>query len=195
MAEKDVIMKVFRKLLALVVIAAALSHSALAVDLSVSTRLFNAKPGEWIRYATPGRSDIISVVSNEGEGENALITLLIFTEVLRPYSSSSSLLRVGGSFLMERALDAPGENTTFADGEIMYGDKPMKVKIVTYTEPDMTGLWYLSEEIPVSGIVKLERFFNNTPDDKGSLTVDSYGWTPKHKLPDPAGVTDIIDFR
>ena len=195
MAEKDVIMKVFRKLLPLAVIAAALSHSAPAVDLSVSTRLFDAKPGEWIRYVTPGRSDIISVVSNEGEGENALITLLVFTESQKPYSSRSSLLRVGGSFLMQKGLDAPDENTTFSDGEITYGGKPMKVKIVTYTEPEMTGVWYLSEEVPVSGIVKLERFFNNTPDDKGSLIVESYGWTPKHELPDPAGVTDVIDFR
>lgn len=190
-AEKDCDMRTIRRLspYALLLVF-LLPASAAAIELNVTTRLLDAAPQSWIRYDTTNRRDTISVVSNDRRGDDVLVTLMVFSEILEPYSSHVSLHKYSGRRIRELAVDLD-EDTTVRDGEMSLLGEIVQVKVLSYTYNGIFLEWYVHDAVPLSGVARTRQYPVENPDAAVGLTISGYGWEPDGKLPDPATATDI----
>lgn len=155
-----------------ILVAAALLFTACgaAPALDITINLLNATPGSWTRRHRPNNHKETEYVENaEGTGESMVVTL----RLLRHHDghvTGNEVVRVPGSYIMEKGLgagDVPTRTETVEYKGIVY-----TANVLENSTPGSTGTFYLSDQIPVNGILRIDIGRTVT------LWTDAYGSEP-----------------
>lgn len=164
-------------------VAAALLFAACGVApaLDITVNLLNATAGSWTRRHRPNNHKETEYVENvEGAGESMVVTL----RLMRHHSgriTSNKVVRVPGSYIMEKGLGGGGVPTRTETVE--YKGIVYTAKVLENSTPGSTGTFYLSDQIPVNGILRID--IGRTV----KLWTDAYGSEPDElilKASDPS---------
>ena len=162
--------------------------------IEVTSNLLRAKPGEWYRRDSTNRTDLLTVVANEGDDGDSVVTvqmvITLFPGTTRQ-SISNTIFQVGGSFITKNALDREWKEDTIA-----VAGKSMQVRVVT--RPPQNGYGtkiYISNQVGVTGVVRYEVYTEGDWTTPIETQADSaYGTTRPQGLPDPSAAEQRIDL-
>lgn len=163
--------KTIKSVMAALVLAASCC-TAQALDVTIN--LLDAREGGWTRRARPNNyveTEYVAMV--EGEGESLVVTL----QLLRHHDGhvlSNKVVEVPGSYIGEKGIgagNAPAKMETVEYKGVRYAttvvESPMRGAV---------GKFYLSDQIPGNGIVKIDIVYG-----AGNIVTiwnDSYGSRP-----------------
>ena len=148
--------------------ALALTLNATALDVTVN--LLNAKPGEWIRNIKADSHEHTIYVSDVTP--EAVTVQLIHNHHHKVLSNK--LVRIPVSYIKEKGIDpnAPGSR---ADSLEVKG-KTYAVRVVKARSGDTEADYWISSEVPVTGILKKDAYPQNAA--RITTTYDEFGTEP-----------------
>lgn len=145
------------------IVAALLSFSfgavAMAADFGkIPDAMKNVKAGQWVSYKTMGGMDQKqSIVAVKGEGENMVVTLK--TEIsmagqTMPAQEIDIPLKGAKEKQQEAWKNAP--DTKITEEKITVNGVPYDAVVVQTVQEGMSIKIFMSEKVPVTGIIKME---------------------------------------
>lgn len=132
---------------------------AQAADFSkIPNALKDAKEGQWVSYTSMGGMEQKqSITKIEGEGDERVIT--VKTEIIMGgnaiQSSETAVSLKDAKAAQEEAWKADPD-VKISETKVTAGGKDYNAVLIESTVEGATTKLYMSEEIPVSGIIKIE---------------------------------------
>lgn len=132
---------------------------AQAADFSsIPNPLKNVKADQWVSYTAMGGVEQKQTVTKvEGEGDDRVVTInmefLMNGNVMQAQETKISLKDANAE---QEAAWKADPNIKVSEVTVNAAGKDIKATLIETTEQGITTKLYLSEEIPVSGIVKME---------------------------------------
>lgn len=153
----------FRKFVFAAVFAVVVSSASFAAEKSVDTSIVptpldNVKVGQWVEYKTMGGGkQKQTVTAIEGEGDAQTITIkmeLSMGEMTIPPQEVK--IAVGEAREIHNGALAEGNITKVAKETISAGGKQYDAVLVESSDNGQVSKLYMSKDIPVTAIVKME---------------------------------------
>ena len=97
--------------------------------------------------------------------------------------------------LRRAALDfGTNEKIELSEEEVSFQGRPLKARVATRTDGAFVTKYFFSDEIPLSGIFRIELTENGAPVFDGIAEIDEFGFTPEKYFPSPDEADDIADM-
>lgn len=130
-----------------------------AADFSkIPNPMNNAKKGQWVTYtAMAGMEQKQSITEIEGTGDDRVV--VIKTEVLMegmPAQATETKVNLKDARAAQEAAWSVNPDVKISDATVEAGGKTYKTVLVEVGAQGVTTKMYMSEDIPVTGIVKME---------------------------------------
>lgn len=154
-----------RTVLAAFVAALALGVSH-AADLSrIPNPMKNAKAGQWVSYSSAaGMDQKQSITKVEGQGDDLIVTVKM--EIMMgdtPLQANEVRISLKEAKAQQDAMMSMDPNVKISDAKVDIDGKTFDAILVELAVQGVTTKMYMSEDIPVTGVVKVETSVSPEP--------------------------------
>jgi len=147
------------------------SSSHVAPNVDLTTNLLSAKEGSWTRRHAPGGNTYTTHVY--AAADDGIVLQAIHTH--EGHIRSNKLYAIPYAYLRENAID-PGADGA-VDRDVEYKGEVFRTRAVAGRVNDSHGLFFITDEIPATGILCVEISPANDADPY-TLWTDSFGTRP-----------------
>lgn len=148
-----------RKMFLVAAVALTISSLSMAVDYSkVPNGTKNVKEGQWVSYKIAGGMEMKQVVKKvEGSGDERIITLEIETIMGgNSMGKQEQVINMKEAKALEEKARASNPDVKISEEDVTVNGKTLKAVVIETTVQGMTSKAYMSEEIPVTALIKTE---------------------------------------